>query len=861
MIALTPSLPSPSGTSVRSSRHVPLLSLAPPALALGDELAVGEPGEENNVGEIWNVITRAADLVKDGERLENLAWRHWGQPRHASFGRRLSASSHESASDASIQTPNEPSYFTRVERRTFGSALQLLVEKGEGSFKDWVEDAKKALPQTRVPTISVPETPVANGVEIRLLEPTPVPSRVGSFGGSTNASIFPSREIPPMLEEEVEAEEDENSLSKTNVKGRVAISPMTTNRDNACSPRRKGRFFVQSSPSKGSASDSPLPSPVTSAALNPPSRTTPKRRSSGDSSSASNSHRRDSTHVSHKRHVSLTTMRGKFHAEKRKVAENMAKKQEEDVEEEESGWEDEDLVEEDDENEPEDDENWSDEEEGEEIAEDEPEEEEPLPVPSPPDERDRKHRDPNRRRSSSRPRPGRGSVSQPNIGAALSRRVSWHGDRSREHFTMTRPIPPPPAPTPLQKMSKKERQAAAAERAKIEARLEAQRKREMFAKQQIFGTRPSSGLLASALQRGASMVNLPTASNDVGAVLRNSPTHGQLTSLAQSPSCVGPSLLRSKSAAAMPVQTGVSVTIPAGHISKVAGKHEASSQESQSKAKASAELESEDEDSEDDDANYLNTTQTRQKLAALNSRQEAKTKPKTAEVENLPDVEPAPAASSNVAQALPVGPRLNEFGVVEPMTPTTRRRNIIMAEMSESLRRNVVLEREKSSGGLSRILSGGANRQRSAPPMQPSHRSAVNLTQYAQGQSLEHQPTVQTSQSSQDVSTHSQSHASGIPPPAPDVRRRPAPNVLGGGNILRPLTRVGTDEELSDINRTQSTGTLESGQSSRETNVPQPQAPTMIRSVTDGNSMQGGREKREWKRINLMDTSYRIHGW
>lgn len=92
MVALAPSLPSPSGTSVRSSRHVPLLSLAPPALALGDELAVGEPGEENSVGEIWNgesssccpkqkraepipVITRAADLVKDGERLENLAWR------------------------------------------------------------------------------------------------------------------------------------------------------------------------------------------------------------------------------------------------------------------------------------------------------------------------------------------------------------------------------------------------------------------------------------------------------------------------------------------------------------------------------------------------------------------------------------------------------------------------------------------------------------------------------------------------------------------------------------------------------------------------------------------------------------------
>lgn len=371
-----------------------------------------------------------------------------------------------------------------------------------------MEDAKKALPQTRVPTISVPETPVANGVEIRLVEPTPAPSRVGSLGGSINASIFPSREIPPVLKEEVEAEEDENSSSKINITGRrVAISPMTANRDNASSPRRNRKFFVQSSPSKGSASDSPLPSPVTNAALNPPSRTKHGRRSSGDSSSASTSHRRDSTHVSHKRHISLTTMRGKFQAEKRKAAENMAKKQEEDVEEEESGWEDEDQVNEDNENEPEDDENWSDEEEAEEIAEDEPVEE-PLPAPSPQDDRERKNKDPNRRRSSSRPRPSRGSVSQPNIGAVLSRRVSWHGDRSREHLAMTRPIPPPPAPTPLQKMSKKERQAAAAERAQIEARLEAQRKREMFAKQQIFGTRPSSGLLASALQRGASMVNL-----------------------------------------------------------------------------------------------------------------------------------------------------------------------------------------------------------------------------------------------------------------------------------------------------------------------------------------------------------------
>lgn len=46
--------PSPSGSSPRSGRHIPLLSLAPPALALGADLTLGEPGDDANVGEIWN---------------------------------------------------------------------------------------------------------------------------------------------------------------------------------------------------------------------------------------------------------------------------------------------------------------------------------------------------------------------------------------------------------------------------------------------------------------------------------------------------------------------------------------------------------------------------------------------------------------------------------------------------------------------------------------------------------------------------------------------------------------------------------------------------------------------------------------
>lgn len=70
-------------------------------------MSLGEPGEEHNVRDIWNgelqseslwwrrnhtrhycltadpltraVVTKASELVKDGDRLENLAWRWYVQ--------------------------------------------------------------------------------------------------------------------------------------------------------------------------------------------------------------------------------------------------------------------------------------------------------------------------------------------------------------------------------------------------------------------------------------------------------------------------------------------------------------------------------------------------------------------------------------------------------------------------------------------------------------------------------------------------------------------------------------------------------------------------------------------------------------
>nr|XP_019042336.1 hypothetical protein I302_08938 [Kwoniella bestiolae CBS 10118]OCF21266.1 hypothetical protein I302_08938 [Kwoniella bestiolae CBS 10118] len=949
-------LPSPSGTSIRSTKpSIPLLSLAPPALALGDELAVGEPGDDNNAGEIWNVITRAADLVKDGERLENLAWRHWGQPRRSAniqeSTRRLSMSSQAttaSSVSASIHTPIEshPIPFLHrtksAEKLSFGGALKLLLEKDENNFKDWIEDAKKHLPPPPLPTISVPDTPIAN-VEIRLVEPTPVPSRVGSLGGSMSTSglLSGTHAIPPALKEDVIGEEKAASPEKEKEHQkyvRIASTPIgTPSRRNSKtnSPKKKNsKFFVQSSPGKGSGSDSSHPShtsPVAPTTLANPQHG--RRRSSGDSSSSKgklpelnnnnthpHGHGHGHGHGHQKRHVSLSTMRGKYHAEKRRMAEQHsamnAAAENENKDNEESGWEDE----EEDLGEDDEDENWSDEEDSPKVddkaktdteTQHQHQHQDNTQLSEKEKEKEHKVQKPplNRRRSSSKSRPKIGrtvSDDHPHhhhqnhpandlltllTSTSTNRRSSTGQTQGKD-----RDAPPPPAPTPLTKMSKKERQKAAAERAKIEAQLEAQRQREMFAKQQIFGGRANQGLLASALQRGASMVNLQTAAD--AHSIRPSPTHCQLPSLASSPA-PGPALLRSKSVVAMPVQTGVSVTIPPHALDAARDKEKKTQKSSQEKAKAAVELESSDDEETDADAHYLNTTQTKQKLAALAAKRDAKSQ--TQQAQGQPPVSSiSPTAQSQPqqsTQALPAGPRVNEYGYVQPMTPTTRRRNIIMAEMSESLRRNVVLEREKSSGGGPRALG----LVRPPPSTHTSsklstHRSAVNLTQYSRsggGETMERTSShpARASPNTSQPSSHTgaittlppppSAPQGSMPPPPPPMldgtRRRTTPNILGGG-FLRPLTRATIAQPLPQspiqnqplpqvhgqgISRNSSTTNLNLIDSERSESPSNMEAPAMMRRSTEGDGLHKERERRRElaRRRDTTDTSYRLHGW
>jgi hypothetical protein len=380
----------------------------------------------------------------------------------------------------------------------------------------------------------------------------------------------------------------------------------------------KGKFFVQSSPSRASVSDSsaitsvsPLnvntqqspanpPSPAKPAPLSPLSPQPPHqqppamRRSSGSSTGASKK----------KRHVSLSTMKGKYHAEKRKAAAALEAKE---AREEDGGWEDdeEDLDE------------WSDDEAGKSIT----------------------------------------SASPKEI--------------------------PPPAPTPLVRMSKKQREAAKAERAQIEAELEAQRKREMFAKQQIFGQ--PRGLLSQALQRGGSLVDLQAAAEQPhshSALSSSRPAHKTIHAhtLGQSP---GPSLLRSKSAVAIPVQTGVSVTVSKPLSRPVTNQDSdppiltsndkappALSNRARILPPSEEQLETTDEESQDDTLANENTAQ---KLAQLVQRKEA------AKVAKSKSINPIPSGSEETRPSIPIA---------MATSPTTDRRAMITRELSESLRKS-----------------------------------------------------------------------------------------------------------------------------------------------------------------------------
>jgi hypothetical protein len=525
----------------------------------------------------------------------------------------------------------------------------LLVE--ENSFKDWIEDAREHAVDNHesplpAPQLALPGTPTPN-LEIRLVEPTPVPSRVGSLGGSVGGSTAFTRPVaqPPVREEEIEEE----------ATATVADSPEIQRiRKRAA----RGGFFIHQSPGKvsgasdgsseASAPQAPTaapvtaePEPVTPAPAEQPQAPEPNGANGGptDSSQWRSSAESSSAVVMKKkeprRHVSMATMRGRFQAEKRiavqaiaarkKLEQQQAEPDEEEGDDDDSDWEDDD---------------------GETAA---------------------------------------GST------RAGSTRATEAEDNEDDWEDEVSSAAPSAAPSPRNgKMSKKERAAAAA---RLELEKDALRKRAMFAKKQIdppAAKAPTEGLLSRVFRTGKSMVDLTQAGNpEDNAAFRRTPTHANIGAMAHSPAAVAPAMLRSKSVVAMPVQTDANANATArSHKSGTSDdKRSHKSGTSDRQMPDDVELESSDDESEDD--NYLASSQVRAKLEALDAKRAARAAAAAgpAPPPNNDIAMPVPAPVSAAAMGSAMG-EYDEYGVARPISPTSRRRMIIMREMSESLRRS-----------------------------------------------------------------------------------------------------------------------------------------------------------------------------
>lgn len=256
---------------------------------------------------------------------------------------------------------------------------------------------------------------------------------------------------------------------------------------------------------------------------------------------------------------------------------------------------------------------------------------------------------------------------------------------------------PSAAPSPRSGRNNKKERAAAA--ARLELEKEALRKRTMFAKMSIDAPAakpPTEGLLTRVFRTGKSMVDLTALNQEENAAFRRTPTHANFT-MSHSPA-LAPAMLRSKSVVAMPVQSGVSVTArshKSGTSDDKRSHHSGTSDGKRSHRSATSdgrqapegvEMESDDDESEDD--NYLASSQVRAKLEALNQRRAARAAAAAAPPPTEPTPPPVPAPVPVAPGAVPLSGDFDEYGVARPISPTSRRRMIIMREMSESLRRS-----------------------------------------------------------------------------------------------------------------------------------------------------------------------------
>ncbi|KAJ9092390.1 hypothetical protein QFC21_006892 [Naganishia friedmannii] len=373
------------------------------------------------------------------------------------------------------------------------------------------------------------------------------------------------------------------------------------------------------------------------------------------------------------------------------------------------------------------------------------------------------------------------------------------------------------------------------------AEEDAKRKRELFAKRAIFGTGGMSGMSLlhppappkdirpdalnapvntlprpggltnlfekqrDVLRRGDSMVSLMEPSHSVPPQVHA--TAGTRQREGTSSSGPGFTLLnRSKSAAALPVASGVSVTtgglmtsgLSIGKFLETEAKTTPIRGKLRLPPKPKEDADFSPSSSPDNTSSMLATSQAVRRLEALtNNRRPSAHSNKSQEVVetagNGSVISVQPSIKSVNASALtselervrsnPMPMQQHVVQFVEPAlpeTPTTRRRQMLATELPEDLRLNLLWERRSREPAF----KGGSNLRATASAHDlPEAARDAEYASTALSRQTSHNPSDQPS-SRRETSPNDQTQ----PPP----RRRSGPNLLSGGNLLRPLTSAST---------------------------------------------------------------------
>ncbi|KZT00959.1 uncharacterized protein LAESUDRAFT_687411 [Laetiporus sulphureus 93-53] len=249
---------------------------------------------------------------------------------------------------------------------------------------------------------------------------------------------------------------------------------------------------------------------------------------------------------------------------------------------------------------------------------------------------------------------------------------------------------------------REKRQRGQREESKVrEAAEEAQRQRDMFAKvpKRSYSNlnRTRSGLLSQLLNPDPNLFPPNHPYRIRGFSSQDMTQFGR-----QGAGRAAPTLQTSKSTAAMPVAAQVTAQAPTSNGS-VAAKSHAHRHKGRPQ---SAEMEDESDSEEEGLENALEMSKSvaQQKLAKFadaNPRRQSERAPAPAERPVRPTI-------LSVATApIPLGHPYNLPAPAPPMTPRTTRRQMLATELSESLRRNLLWERQVSRNNLTSGRRGG----------------------------------------------------------------------------------------------------------------------------------------------------------